>query len=69
MNIYATENGYELLALSFDGTTPKFSQNAKKVKLQPRLLIDYQEHTLNSRSSTCWLWAQSIPDLSIGRIA
>ena len=31
-----TDNGYELLALSFDGTTPKFAQNVKKTKNRKR---------------------------------
>lgn len=35
-----TENGYELLALSFDGTLPKFAENAKKE------YIDNQELTI-----------------------
>ena len=35
-----TENGYELLALSFDGTAPRFAQNAK------RQAIDSQELTI-----------------------
>lgn len=29
-----TDNGYELLALSFDGTTPKFTENAKSLKIE-----------------------------------
>ena len=32
------DNGYELLALSFDGTTPKFSQNAKSQKIESKEL-------------------------------
>lgn len=37
-----TENGYELLALSFDGTTPKFAPNAKAMKIaDPTLTIYY----------------------------
>ncbi|HNX61571.1 MAG TPA: GNAT family N-acetyltransferase [Candidatus Limiplasma sp.] len=37
-----TENGYELLALSFDGTTPKFSPAAKSMKIDdPTLTIYY----------------------------
>ena len=28
-----TDNGYELLALSFDGTTPQFAHNAKKQRI------------------------------------
>ena len=37
-----TENGYELLALSFDGTTPSFTEKAKKEKIDnPGLVIYY----------------------------
>lgn len=37
-----TENGYELLALSFDGTTPKFAPAAKAMKIDdPTLTIYY----------------------------
>lgn len=36
----STENGYELLALSFDGMLPHFTKNAKK------LVIDNQELTI-----------------------
>lgn len=36
-----TDNGYELLALSFDGTTPKFTQNAKKQEIKCKDLIIY----------------------------
>lgn len=36
----STENGYELLALSLDGTLPHFTKNAKK------LVIDTQELTI-----------------------
>ena len=39
----ATENGYELLALSFDGTTPKFAQNVKSPKIENRELIIYYD--------------------------
>ena len=38
-----TDNGYELLALSFDGTTPKFAQNAKKQKIESKELIIYYD--------------------------
>lgn len=34
--VETTESGYELLALSFDGTIPYFSQSAKKKKLKIR---------------------------------
>lgn len=33
-----TDNGYELLALSFDGTTPKFTENAKSLKIESQEL-------------------------------
>ena len=32
--VETTESGYELLALSFDGTIPHFSQSAKKEKIE-----------------------------------
>lgn len=38
-----TNNGYELLALSFDGTIPKFSQNAKKEKIERKELTIYYD--------------------------
>lgn len=38
-----TDNGYELLALSFDGTTPKFAQNAKKQKIESKELTIYYD--------------------------
>lgn len=38
-----TDNGYELLALSFDGTTPKFTQNAKKQKIESQELTIYYD--------------------------
>lgn len=38
-----TENGYELLALSFDGTTPRFTQNAKKLKIENKELTIYYD--------------------------
>lgn len=38
-----TDNGYELLALSFDGTTPKFAQNAKKLKIESEVLTIYYD--------------------------
>ncbi|WP_312071632.1 GNAT family N-acetyltransferase [Anaerotignum propionicum] len=37
----ATENGYELLALSFDGTTPKFAESAKNQKIENTELTIY----------------------------
>lgn len=36
-----TEDGYELLALSFDGTTPKFARNVKKRKIENTKLTIY----------------------------
>ena len=38
-----TDNGYELLALSFDGTTPKFAPNAKKQKIESKELTIYYD--------------------------
>lgn len=38
-----TDNGYELLALSFDGTTPKFAQNAKKEEIESQELTIYYD--------------------------
>lgn len=38
-----TENGYELLALSFDGTTPKFADNAKECKIDDEILTIYYD--------------------------
>lgn len=39
----ATGNGYELLALSFDGTTPKFAQTAKKQEIESKKLTIYYD--------------------------
>lgn len=36
-----TNSGYDLLALSFDGTTPKFSKNVKKEKIENKELTIY----------------------------
>lgn len=36
-----TDNGYELLALSFDGTAPKFTRNAKIHKIESKELTVY----------------------------
>ena len=41
--IDTTDNGYELLALSFDGTTPKFAQNAKTQKISSNELTIYYD--------------------------
>ncbi|PNV61681.1 GNAT family N-acetyltransferase [Clostridium sp. chh4-2] len=38
-----TENGYELLALSLDGTTPRFAQNAKKLEIENKELTIYYD--------------------------
>ncbi len=38
-----TDNGYELLALSFDGTTPKFGENAKKMSIESKTLTIYYD--------------------------
>lgn len=38
-----TDNGYELLALSFDGTTPKFTQTAKQLKIDSEALTIYYD--------------------------
>lgn len=41
--IDTTDNGYELLALSFDGTMPRFAQNAKKEKIESKELTIYYD--------------------------
>ena len=38
-----TDNGYELLALSFDGTKPKFAENAKTLKIERSELTIYYD--------------------------
>lgn len=38
-----TDNGYELLALSFDGTTPEFSKNAKNHRISNQELTIYYD--------------------------
>lgn len=38
-----TNSGYNLLALSFDGTTPRFAQNAKTLKIQSEDLTIYYD--------------------------
>ncbi len=38
-----TDNGYELLALSFDGTTPKFAPNVKKQPIKNQELTIYYD--------------------------
>lgn len=37
------DNGYDLLALSFDGTLPKFTQNAKRLKVENKELTIYYD--------------------------
>lgn len=41
--VNSTEDGYELLALSFDGTTPKFAQNVKKQAIDSKELTIYYD--------------------------
>lgn len=38
-----TDSGYELLALSFDGTTPQFTENAKREKIENQELTIYYD--------------------------
>lgn len=38
-----TDNGYELLALSFDGTTPEFAKNVKKQVIESKILTIYYD--------------------------
>lgn len=38
-----TDSGYELLALSFDGTTPRFAQHAKDCKIERKELTIYYD--------------------------
>ncbi len=38
-----TEDGYELLALSFDGTTPQFTQKAKASRIESKELTIYYD--------------------------
>lgn len=38
-----TDSGYDLLALSFDGTMPRFAQNAKALKIQSEDLTIYYD--------------------------
>ncbi len=39
----ATDSGYELLALSFDGTTPEFAKKAKSCEIENKLLTIYYD--------------------------
>ena len=43
VTVDTTDNGYELLALSFDGTTPKFAQNAKNSRIESKELTIYYD--------------------------
>lgn len=43
VTVDTTDNGYELLALSFDGTTPKFAQNAKNPRIESKELTIYYD--------------------------
>ena len=36
-----TPDGYRLLALSFDGTTPRFAENAKRLEIERQELTIY----------------------------
>ena len=38
-----TDNGYELLALSFDGTVPHFAPDAKRMSIESKLLTVYYD--------------------------
>ncbi|OOM07243.1 hypothetical protein CLOSAC_37720 [Clostridium saccharobutylicum] len=38
-----TNNGYELLALSFDGIMPRFAQNVKKEEIESKELTIYYD--------------------------
>lgn len=38
-----TDNGYELLALSFDGTTPEFTEKAKRQSIESKSLTIYYD--------------------------
>ena len=38
-----TENGYALLALSFDGTKPHFTENAKTMRIDEQGLVVYYD--------------------------
>jgi len=39
----STDNGYELFALSFDGTRPKFAENGKKQEIESKELTIYYD--------------------------
>ena len=42
--VASTANGYELLALSFDGTVPKFAESVKTQKIESDELTVYYDH-------------------------
>ncbi len=42
-SVDTTDDGYELLALSFDGTVPKFAPNAKRQKIESKELTIYYD--------------------------
>lgn len=42
-SVDTTEDGYELLALSFDGTVPRFAPNAKRQKIESKELTIYYD--------------------------
>ena len=57
-----TDNGYELLALSFDGTTPKFAENAKEQSIASKVLTiyyDMQRKIRNNESAGCRLYRKN----------
>lgn len=42
-SVDTTDDGYELLALSFDGTVPRFAPNAKRQKIESKELTIYYD--------------------------
>ncbi len=63
-----TENGYELLALSFDGTTPRFTQNAKSCEIKRKELTVYYDMQCpfihqNIETLKAYCAAQGVPAL------
>lgn len=62
-----TESGYELLALSFDGTMPKFSERAKKEEIESSELTIYYDmqcpfvlHNIEAIKEYCEIHSVSI---------
>ncbi|MCK9170103.1 MAG: hypothetical protein M0P01_06775 [Treponema sp.] len=49
----STDNGYELLALSFDGTTPEFTENVKIHKIKNQVIKNEKTSSDNSRHGRC----------------